>query len=305
MIKVKLLVGCFILIAMFFFGGCNPKDKLSEVDFHDIVELKEPSSSRTPEMNICVGSMITPKEGYAYYKALLDYIGDNLKMKVNFIEMGSYVETNNLLEEGKIDMAFVCGGPYIDGKAKFGLELLVAPQVDGKTVYYSYIIVHKDSNITKFEELRGKTFCFVDPISNTGKIYPTYLLKKMGETPETFFKEYIYSYAHDASIRAVAEGIVDAAAVDSLIWNYMDKSGLQFTRDTRIMKISPAYGIPPVVARPGLNKDLKDKIRQVLLSMHQDEEGKRILGKMSIDKFTEIDDSGYGSIREIKKYIER
>lgn len=305
MIKVKLLVGCFILIAMFFLGGCNPKDKLSEVDFHDIVELKEPSSSRTPEMNICVGSMITPKEGYAYYKALLDYIGDKLKMKVNFIEMGSYVETNNLLEEGKIDIAFVCGGPYIDGKAKFGLELLVAPQVDGKTVYYSYIIVHKDSNITKFEELRGKTFCFVDPISNTGKIYPTYLLKKMGETPETFFKEYIYSYAHDASIRAVAEGIVDAAAVDSLIWNYMDKSGLQFTRDTRIMKISPAYGIPPVVARPGLNKDLKDKIRQVLLSMHQDEEGKRILGKMSIDKFAGIDDSGYGSIREIKKYIER
>ncbi len=305
MIKDKLLAGCFILIAIFSFGGCDHKDKLSEVDFQDTVELKEPSLSRTPEINICVGSMITPKEGYAYYKALLDYIGDSLKMKVNFIEKGSYVETNNLLEEGKIDMAFVCGGPYIDGKAKFGLELLVAPQVDGKTVYYSYIIVQKDSNITKFEELRGKTFCFVDPLSNTGKIYPTYLLKKIGETPETFFKEYIYSYAHDTSIRAVAEGIVDAGAVDSLIWNYMEKIGSPFTEHTRIIKISPPYGIPPVVVRPTLKKDLREKLRQILLGMHQNKKGKDILEKMSIDKFVQIGDSNYNSIRGIKKYLEK
>jgi phosphonate transport system substrate-binding protein len=283
--------------------GCNHKERIEKVDFKDTVDLKESNLSQSPEINICVGSMITPKEGYAYYKALLNYIGDHLKIKINFIEKESYTETNNLLAEGKIDMAFVCGGPYIEGHDKFGLELLAAPQVDGETVYYSYIIVHKDSLINRVEELRGKAFVFVDPISNTGKIYPTYLLKTMGETPETFFKEYIYSYAHDTSIRAVAEGIVDAGAVDSLIWNYMDKSRSQFTQNTKIIKISPAYGIPPVVVCPSLKKDLKEKLKQILLNMHQDKEGKDILEKMSIDKFVEIDDSNYNSIREIKKYI--
>ncbi len=200
-------------------------------------------------------------------------------------------------------MAFVCGGPYIEGHDKFGLELLAAPQVDGKTVYYSYIIVHKDSHIDKFEDLRGKVFVFVDPISNTGKIYPTYLLKQMEETPETFFKEYIYSYAHDTSIKAVAEGIVDAGAVDSLIWNYMEKNASPFTKNTRIIKISPPYGIPPVVVRPTLKKDLKEKIKQILLDMHQDKEGKDILEKMHIDQFVEIDDPNYNSIREIKEYL--
>lgn len=304
MARKKLLpILCLILLVVFSFARCNHEAKIKEIDFRDTVELKDFSLSKMSEINICVGSMVTPKEGFAYYKALLNYIGDSLKMKVNFIEKESYAEVNSLLEKDKIDVAFVCGGPYIDGHDEFGLELLLAPQVDGKTVYYSYIIVHKDSNINKFEELKGKSFVFVDPMSNSGKAYPTYLLRQMKETLEAFFKEYIYSYAHDTSIRAVAEGIVDAGAVDSLIWNYMEKNASPFTKSTRIIKISPPYGIPPVVVRPTLKKDLKEKIKQILLDMHQDKKGKDILEKMHIDKFVEIDDSNYNSIRKIKEYL--
>jgi phosphonate transport system substrate-binding protein len=299
----KLLRIWFILLAVFYFTGCEREGYIAQVDFNDTVEIKDPRVSEIPEINICVGSMITPKEGYAYYKALLGYIGDKLKIKVNFIEKESYAEVNFLLEEGKIDVAFVCGGPYIDGHDKFGLQLLVAPLVDGKTVYYSYIIVHKDSSIDKFDELKGKTFVFVDPLSNSGKNYPTYVLKQMKEAPETFFKEYVYSYAHDTSIRAVAEGIVDAAAVDSLIWNYMERNNSPFTKATRIINTSHAYGIPPVVVSPGLKKDLKDKLKMIFLDMHLDSADKEILEKMGIEKFVEIDDSNYNSIRETKECL--
>jgi phosphonate transport system substrate-binding protein len=301
----KLLHICFILLVVFSFTGCEREGKIVQVDFDDTVEIKDPRVGKMPEINICVGSMITPKEGYAYYKALLSYVGDQLKMKVNFIEKESYAEVNFLLEEGKIDVAFVCGGPYIDGHDKFGLQLLVAPQIDGKTVYYSYIIVHKDSTFDKFDELKGKTFVFVDPLSNSGKNYPTYLLQQMGESAETFFKEYIYSYAHDTSIRAVAEGIVDAAAVDSLIWNYMEKNESPFTKLTRIIKVSPSYGIPPVVVRSTLKKDLKDKLKNIFLDMHLGEKGRQILAKMEIDKFVETGDFNYDSIREIRQYLEK
>jgi phosphonate transport system substrate-binding protein len=283
--------------------GCEPEGNITQVDFNDTVEIEGPGADETPEINICVGSMITPKEGYAYYKALLGYIGDKLTMKVNFIEKGSYAEVNYFLEQGKIDAAFVCGGPYIDGHEKFRLELLVAPQVDGKAVYYSYIIVHRDSDIDTFDELKGKTFVFVDPLSHSGKNYPTYILKRKGKTPEQFFKEYIYSYAHDSSIRAVAERIVDAAAVDSLIWNYMEKNNSAATNATRIINISPPYGIPPVVVRPELKKDLKDKLKMILLDMHLEPAGRAILQKMGIEKFVEIDDSNYDSIRKTSEYL--
>lgn len=287
----------FIILSII---GCGRREKIIEIDLSDTVKLKETSIFLGPEINICVGSMITPKEGYVYYKELLDYIGKHLKLKVNFIEKESYSQTNNLLLNGKVDVAFVCGGPYIDGHDEFGLELLAAPEVDGKALYYSYIIVRKDSDIKKFEDLKGRSFVFVDPMSNTGMLYPAYLISQMQESPEVFFGEYSYSYAHDTSIRAVAEGIADAAAVDSLVWDYLEKTGSSYTRNTRIIQRSQPFGIPPVVVRPGLKKDLKEKISHILFEMHKDAKGKAILNKMKIDKFVQVDDSNYDSIRELK-----
>ena len=287
---------------LFFGAGCGQKTKPQAVNFDETVSLSHVRNAQGLELNICVGSMITPEEGYAYYKRLLDYIGKRLTLKVNFVDTKTYSETNSLLKDKKIDMAFVCGGPYVEGHDEFGLELLCAPEVDGKAVYYSYIIVGKDSGIEKLEGLRGKKFAFADPMSNTGKLIPTYILKEeFGQTPDIFFKEYLYTYDHDKSIKAVAYGIVDGAAVDSLIWDYMDKKGAGFTKQTRIIRVSEPYGIPPVVARPGL--ELAPKIKEILLNMHKEQEGLDILNEMFIDKFVEVDDSNYDDIRKAKAFV--
>jgi len=279
-------------------------ERLEKLDLSDTVELKEIESLQQGlEINICVGSMITPEEGHAYYKRLLDYIGQKLNLKINFVEKRTYAEVNASLKNGNIDVAFVCGGPYVIGHDEFGLELLAAPVVNGKPLYYSYVIVGKDSSIEDLYGLKGKRFAFVDPMSNTGKLIPTYMLHELKETPQSLFKEYSYTYGHDRSIKAVAQGIVDGAAVDSLIWDYMDKNGSGYTQDTRIIKVSKPYGIPPVVVRPGLDEDLKTEIKDILLNMHNDEEGSEILKGMFIDGFIEIDDSDYDTIRRIRESV--
>ena len=135
----------------------------------------------------------TPKEGFGYYRQLLDYIGKRLDRRVELVDRDSYAEINDLIGSGDIDVAFVCGQPYVDGHDGMGIELLVAPQMYGKTVSHSYIIVPEDSPVERFEELRGKTFAFVDPMSNSGKLVPLYMLAKRGETPEAYFRKYVYS----------------------------------------------------------------------------------------------------------------
>ncbi len=188
---------------------------------------------------------------------------------------------------------------------EFGLELLVAPQVYGGTVYYSYIIVSKDSPVKSFQELRGKTFAFVDPLSNSGKLVPSYMLAKMNETPESFFKNSFYTHAHDKSIKAVAAGAVDGAAVDSLIWEYEDRTNPEFTSKTKIIEKSPPHGITPVVVRHGIDLALKEKLRQIFLNAHNDVKGREILKGMMIEKFVPIDDKAYDSIREMKQWVEQ
>lgn len=305
MARKAFVIGLFAFLLIINVTGCGKKEEPKRIS----LEKKETSPAGQKKadekhLRIAVGGMITPRAGFAYYRQFLDYIGEKLGMHVNFVDRENYAEINNLIRLKEVDAAFVCGGPYVEGQKEFGMELLVAPQAYGETVYYSYIIAGKDSPIKSFEELRGKTFAFTDPMSNSGKLVPTYMLAKMNETPETFFKKYIFTRSHDKSIKAVAMGIVDSAAVDSLIWEYANRTNPEFTSKTKVIKKSPPYGIPPVVVRPGLDSETKEKLKQVFLNAHQDKKGREILKSMMIDKFVVIDDRAYDSIRQMQSWIE-
>ncbi|MDP2158600.1 MAG: phosphate/phosphite/phosphonate ABC transporter substrate-binding protein [Nitrospirota bacterium] len=286
------------------FIGCNqgPQQKIS-LEKREAVVASEKNNGKA--IRIAVGGMITPREGFAYYRQFLDYIGEKMGQPVEFVDREDYAEINKLVATGQVDVAFVCGGPYIDGKKEFGMELLVAPVAYGETVYYSYIIVNKKSSFQQLSHLRGKRFAFTDPLSNTGKLVPTYMLAKIKETPDSFFGKYSYFGSHDKSIQGVAEGVVDGAAVDSLIWEYANSTSPKFTSKTRVILKSPPYGIPPVVVSKGLDPELKERLRKIFLEAHTDPKGTEILKKMHIDRFVTIDDKAYDSIRQMKTWLEK
>ena len=302
-VRVFLIVGMVIALTMN--AGCGHKEEPINVSLEktDTTTATKKDSGGRP-IRFAVGAMLTPKEGFVYYKHFLDYIGERMGRHIEFVDREDYEEINDLLKSGGVDAAFVCSGPYVDGHRDFGLELIAAPLAYGKTVYYSYIIVSKDSPIRNFEELRGKTFAFTDPMSNTGTLVPTYMLAKMKETPDSFFKKYVFSHSHDKSIKAVSQGIVDGAAVDSLIWDYLDHRGPAFTSKTRIILKSSAYAIPPVVVRPGLAPEIKRRLKHVILTAHLDKRGASILREMAIEKFVAIDDAAYDSIRKMKAWTD-
>ncbi len=270
----------------------EPVKKLSE---------KQPRLENT--LRIAVGGMITPKAGFGYYRQFLDYLGEKMGMNVEFVDRDDYAAINRLVKTGAVDAAFVCGGPYVDGHDSFGMELLAAPKAYGKTVYYSYIIVRHDSAAAGLSDLRGKKFAFTDPLSNSGALVPTYMLAKMNETPASFFGSLVYTHSHDGSIKAVAEGIVDGAAVDSLIWHYLERTNPEFTSLAKVIQKSPPYGIPPVVVPKELDPQLKERLRAVLLNAHRDDKGRAILHGMMIDRFVPINDSAYDSIRTMKVWV--
>jgi len=301
--KIFLIV--FILVVAGI-SNCSKKEEPKKISLEKREPIALPIEKQSEKhIRIAVGGMITPKEGLAYYRHFLDYIEEKLGKEVDFVDRDDYAEINDMLRDGGLDAAFICSGPYVDGHKEFGLELLAAPQAYGGTVYYSYIIVAKSSTIKKFDDLRGKSFAFTDPLSNTGKLVPTYMLAKMKETPETFFGRYIFTSAHDKSIKAVAQGVVDGAAVDSLIWEYADRTNPEFTSKTRIILKSPPYAIPPVAVSGTLDPQIKEKLKQILLNAHNDSKGRELLNKMMIDKFVVVEDRAYDSIREMKYWLEK
>lgn len=298
----SLIIVIFILLI----SGCvDKKDKI------DLSVTQETNTSfNEPVVRVAIASVVSPKESYEYYGEMIQYISQKLGGEVKIIQKRSYQEINDLVKNKEIDFAFVCGGAYIDGNSEFGMKILVAPEVYGNTTYNSYIIVHNNSNYTNFIGLRGQKFAFTDPLSNSGKLYPTYRLYLINETPGSFFgidgqgrNNWFYTYSHDNSIIAVAEQLAEGAAVDSLVYEYMKETHPEIIAKTRIIETSPSFGIPPVVVSKDIDPFLEEKLRNIFLNMDKDEKGKRILSLIKINRFVYIDDKAYDSIREMRKQI--
>lgn len=304
--KSSCFIMCLVLSAsLSFLYACGGETDARVVDFSKTVVIEQPGKQtlENPSFKVAVAAMISPKDTFVYYRQLLDYIGQRLDRDVQFIQRKTYAEINKLLGKGQIDLAFICSGPYVAGKKKYGFELLATPEVQRSHFYRSYLIVNKTSRFRNLNDLRGQVFAFTDPDSNTGKLVPTYWLSRMGERPETFFSKTIYTYSHDNSILAVAKSLVDGAAIDSLIWEYYHRKNPVFTSKTRIIRKSEPYGIPPIVASPFLASELKDRIRRVLFMMHHDAQGQKILEELMIDRFTPTQDAWYDSIRNMELKI--
>lgn len=273
-----------------------PRVSLAEGTSAPQVGAYEP---RKLPLRVAIAAVISPQATFETYAPLLDYLSKRLDRPVQLIQRGTYAEINELIRTGGADVAFVCGGAYVEGRREFGMELLVAPQVRGQTTYFSYLIVPRDSSAQSLADLRGKRFAFTDPLSNSSYLVPLWLLRKMGATPETFFASTTFTYSHDNSIRAVADHLVDGAAVDSLAYEYTIARDPTYSGKTRLIAKMGPFGIPPVVAHPQIDETLRTQLQNALLTMSEDEVGRKALSALMIDRFVVVEDSLYDSIRDM------
>ncbi len=249
--------------------------------------------------------MLSPERSVADYGPLKAYLSSRLAMPVEFVFRKTYAETNELLRVGDAHVGIVCSGAYVRGKDRFGLQLLAAPVTKRGPVYYSYIVVRADSKIERFEQLRGRSFAFMDPMSNSGCFYPRYLLARMGVREDEFFSRTFFTHSHDNSMRAVADGLADGAAVDSLVYQQLLAENPHLRPRLKVIQTSPPFGISPVVASPRVSPKLRDRLRSVLLAMGDDPEAASALAALAIVRFQPPADHAYDSIREMLRVVEQ
>ena len=304
-IKLTLIYAIIFAIIGFVIMGCKDQQNYKPVDFGKTISVARPEQNNSDRstFRVAVAAMISPKETLDHYQKLLSYIGEKLDRDVKFIQRKTYDEINELIRKGQVDMAFICTGPYASGRERYGFEALATPIVRGEPYYQSYLIVNRDSPFQRLEDLRGRKFAFTDPQSNTGALVPTYWLNEIGETPESYFQSVNFTYSHDNSILAVAKSLVDGATVDSHIWEFYNRKDPSYTSKTRIIKKSIPFGSPPFVAASSLPEGLKTKVRNILLTLHNEEAGQKILDELLIDHFVPVQEEWYESVRMIKQKV--
>lgn len=232
------------------------------------------------------------------------WLEQKLGRSVVFVQRGNYREIVDLLRQGKIDFAWLCGYPYIRHRHEF--RLVAVPLWRGQPLYQSYLIVPTDDKrTTNIGELRGKVFAFSDPDSNSGYLYPQYVLTMQGEKPSAFFSRTFFTWAHRKVVEAVGVGLADGGAVDGYVWDTLAEVRPDLTAATRIIDRSPMLGYPPFVARSDISAKELELFRQVLLGMEDDPQGSELLGRLRLDGFTAGQPDLFDGIAQMAARISR
>lgn len=249
-----------------------------------------------PPLRVAVAPIISLENSLDRYDGFVRLLGDRMGMHGTLVLRRTYAEVNDLLRTRRCEAGFICTYSFVKGEREFGLRALAVPVVGGETEYRSYVIVQKGDPARNLLDLAGHRFASADVGSTSGWIYPAVWLLDRGRDPAAFFREHVVTGSHDLSVLAVAHGFVDAAAVDNIVYEGMPDEA---KAATRVIQRSPPFSMPPVCVHPSLEPAVRERLRAVLLTMHETPEGRAVLGPLKIDRFVAPPAGAYRNVREM------
>jgi len=233
---------------------------------------------------------LAPEQRIPLQNYLKQYMGRDVKL----VTLNSYSATLDSLSNGDVDFACLGAVTYVRGRARMGLVPLVQRESDLQ--YHSLIIANSSKPIYSLNDLKGKQFAFGDINSTSGHVIPYLEMKRAGINPDADF-QFRYSGEHSATVKLVEMGIVDAGAVDEVIFNTMIKDGRADRSRLRVIHTSKPFVDYVYVARRGVSDSEREKFAAALLAL---KEGKNddVLKLLRASKFVKANDGEYGAIRE-------
>jgi phosphonate transport system substrate-binding protein len=258
-------------------------------------------------------SQTSQKEIEAHFQSFIGYVarkfgsGPETEGKVVIVPMP--LQMVKPLEEKKIDFYMESPYPTYLINKQGAASLLLRRWKSGMAEYRSLIFSNRGSGTSRLEQLRGKIVAFEDPGSTSGYFLPKVLLLKKGFTlteksgPDAKVgpKEIGYIFASSA-VNIV--NLVLSKKVAAGAFSDDDYGALDAKRKTDITILAQTDPFPRhlVSVRKDLDLQVKNRLRDILLSMHQDEEGRILM--LKTDNTTRFDLLPGGEAMVRRKLVE-
>jgi phosphonate transport system substrate-binding protein len=237
---------------------------------------------------------------FPLYAFIARYVQARLGMATELIVGSSYERVSE-----QADVSFLCGLAYIElRRSGEPIEPLAAPLLHGerygdRPIYFSDVIVGRESPFHCFADLRGCSWAYNEPLSHSGPGITCHRLVELGERQD-FFGQVIQAGWHEKSIHLVHEGKVDASAIDSHVLTLTLHDHPELADGLRVIDSLGPSTVQPIVASSWLEEGLKDDLRAVLLEMNADVIAQAVLAARLVKGFTAIADEDYDDLRRMR-----
>ena len=231
-------------------------------------------------------------------------------VEVKVVVAESIPAMSSLLQTRQVDLYIDSFFPALAVSRLSGSKLLLRRWKMGKGEYQSVIFTRKDSGIARLEDLMGKVIAFEAPFASSSYFFPKMVLlekglrltlKRQGIDPvKSDEVGYIFSYSDSQTIFMVLNGAVAAGATDDQKYLTLAKN-----LDFKIIHETVSFPRQIVSHRADLPAKLVTRVKEVLLNMHQTEQGRQVLQVFeSTSKFEEIRVRDFDLIAGLRKHVD-
>ena len=255
------------------------------------ISAQNVSNNEIKSITLGIVAETNQKEIEEHFRDFVNYIARKLSlgsaMEGKIIIVPTVIDLAKMLEQKKVD--FYMESPYrtyIINSVHGVANLLLRRWKGGLAEYQSLIFTSRNSGINRVQDLRGKLVVFEDPESTSGYFLPKLFLQRNGLKLADKSKG-------DTNVSAEETGYIFARSQEKLIEMVLGRSAAagafsddDYARlndkarsDVNILAQTERLPRHLVSVRNDLPPSLVGGLEQVLVNMHEDPEGRRILQK--------------------------
>lgn len=208
----------------------------------------------------------------------------------------NYAAVVEALVNDQLDVAHLGGFTYVQARKRAGVVPLA--QRDRDQQFHSLFVTQPGSPIQGLGDLKGRSFAFGDVNSTSGHLMPEFFMRQEKVDPEVIAKA-LYTGGHDATLLAVANGKVDAGALDEQVFARLTTEGKVDPAKVRVFWTTPPFFDYVWVARKGVEPQVAEAVAQAFLGLDEANPAhKPILAVFSAKKYVRADDASYERLRQ-------
>lgn len=229
------------------------------------------------------------------YRPLFAYLSRKTDIELEMEILPRYGNIVNNFTSAEVDGAFFGSFTYALARARVGVEPLARPvSTDGSSTYYGMLFVRKDSGITGAADMKGKTFVFVDEATTAGYLLPLdYFFNQGIEDYRTYLGEYYFAGTHDGALYDVLNGVADVGAAKNTVFERLAATDPAMSTDLLVLARSPDVPENGLALKLTVDSSVRDRLKDALLSMHDEDEGREVLREFGALRFIETSQEDY------------
>lgn len=280
---------------------CVPVFVLSGCDLHDDPETTyQPTYSKIAanarvrqEIRVGIHPLHNPELLFERYGPIVDVLNERVPGAHFVLEASrNYQEFENKLAANGLDVAMP--NPYQTLQSlKQGYR--VFGKMAGDDVFRGLVLVRKDSRIDSAGALRGKLISFPSSTALAATMQPQFELYREGLEWGSY--EPLYVGSQESSIMNVLHGHTSAGATWPTPWLAFSREFPEQADQLDVLLATPPLINNAWVALESLEPELVQQVGDVLFSLHQDEQGRKILAALPLEQFEPASNEDYEIVR--------